>query len=233
MARRGHRVTCESGAVLQALVDFTIEQGLAGISTMTGVPGWVGGAVYGNAGAYGNSIHAVVEAVRFWDGASIRTFSNEECRFGYRESRFKQHKDWTIFSTEFAFTVGDPSELKSRADEILAIRNAKYPPTMKCAGSIFKNLFFAELPEGARVELPAKLVRDGKVPSAWFLEQVGAKGVRNGGIRVADYHANLIYNEGFGTAFEVCEIIDELKSRVRDRFCFDLEEEVQFVGFSR
>ena len=102
----GKLVSAASGAVLQDLVDSTIDAGLAGISTMTGVPGWVGGAVYGNAGAYGNSVHTVVESVRFWDGAEIRTFSNAECRFGYRESLFKRHKDWIIFSATFRLSPG-------------------------------------------------------------------------------------------------------------------------------
>jgi UDP-N-acetylmuramate dehydrogenase len=76
------------------------------------------------------------------------------------------------------------------------------------------------------------VVREGKAPSAYFLEQVGAKGMISGGIRVADYHANLIYNTGGGTARELCELIAELKSRVRRQFGLELEEEVQYVGFS-
>ena len=229
--RQGNCVSAASGAVLQDLVEVTIDAGLAGISTMTGVPGWVGGAVYGNAGAYGNSVHSVVTETRFWDGGEIRTFSNAECQFGYRESIFKRHKGWILFSATFRLWPGDGAELRAKADEILSIRNAKYPPTMKCAGSIFKNLFLAALPPEAQREVPPKLVRDGKVPSAWFLEAVGGKGIRNGDIHVADYHANLIYNAGGGTARQVCEIIDDLKERVRARFGFLLEEEVQYVGF--
>jgi UDP-N-acetylmuramate dehydrogenase len=73
------------------------------------------------------------------------------------------------------------------------------------------------------------VVREGKVPSAYFLEQAGAKGLVCGGVRVADYHANLIYNEGGGTAQQVRELIADLKRRVRERFGLDLEEEVQYV----
>jgi UDP-N-acetylmuramate dehydrogenase len=101
---------------------------------------------------------------------------------------------------------------------------------MKCAGSIFKNLLCQELPAGAAVEVPAAAVREGKVPAAWFLEQVGAKGMQRGRIHVADYHANLIYNAGGGTAAELCALIVELKERVRARFGIELEEEVQYVG---
>jgi UDP-N-acetylmuramate dehydrogenase len=228
----GNRITVGGGAVLQALVDFSIDQGLAGIHTMTGIPGWVGAAVYGNAGAYGRSIDQSVKSVRFFDGHAIREFDNSQCRFRYRESIFKKNKEWIIFSTGLELAAGDAVELREKATGILNIRNEKYPPTMKCAGSIFKNLLFAELPESVQRQVPANVVREGKVPSAFFLELAGAKGMKNGDIHVADYHANLIYNAGRGTARQVCEIIDELKARVRDRFAFEVEEEVQYVGFN-
>ena len=231
IAREGDRVHVDSGAVLQDLVDFTIANGLAGIHTMTGVPGWVGGALYGNAGAYGNSINATVESVRFYDGERIRQLSNEECEFTYRESIFKRRKRWTICAADLVFTRGDAVAMKLQADEILGVRNAKYPPSMKCAGSIFKNLFLANLPEPVQKQVPERVVREGKVPSAWFLEQVDAKGMRSGDIHVADYHANLIYNAGHGNARQVRDIVDDLKARVRARFGFDIEEEVQYVGF--
>ena len=79
--------------------------------------------------------------------------------------------------------------------------------------------------------MPARVIREGKVPSAWFLEEVGAKGIKNGDIHVADYHANLIFNAGNGTARQLREVIDDLKSRVDHRFGLLLEEEVQYVGF--
>jgi UDP-N-acetylmuramate dehydrogenase len=84
------------------------------------------------------------------------------------------------------------------------------------------------LPEGI---VPAEKVIEGKVPAGWFLEQVGARGLQMGGIRVADYHGNLIYNEGGGTASELVALLSELKRRVRERFGVTLEEEVQFLGF--
>lgn len=225
-------VRAEAGASLQRLVDLTVEHGLGGLETMTGIPGWVGGAVYGNAGAYGHSIHERVLAVRLFDGREVRSLGNAECGFRYRESTFKKHKDWIIFSAELRLDPADAGPLRRSADEILAIRNQKYPPAMKCAGSIFKNLLLAELPAAVRAEVPERVVRDGKVPSAWFLEQAGAKGLASGDIRVADYHANLIYNAGRGTARQLSALIDGLKRRVEDRFGLTLEEEVQYVGFA-
>lgn len=220
----------EGGAILQDLVDRTIAAGLQGIETMTGIPGSTGAAIYGNAGAYGHSISERAESVRFYDGRKIRTFSNAECEFRYRESVFKKHKDWIILSVTLALTSANAAELKEKADGILAIRNDKYPPTMKCAGSIFKNFLLAELPPSVQAALPANVTREGKVPSAYFLEQVDAKGMAVGDIQVADYHANLIYNAGSGTARDLRTLIAELKHRVENRFGITLEEEVQYVG---
>lgn len=226
----GAQVTADAGVVLQDLVDATVDHGLQGLETMTGIPGFTGAAVYGNAGAYGHSISERVTSVEFFDGYEIRRFDNAACQFHYRESIFKQHKDWIIFSTDLGMTPADAGMLRAAADKILTVRNAKYPPTMKCAGSIFKNFLFAELPENVAAQVPGKAVIEGKVPSAWFLEQVGAKGMREGGIEVASYHANLIYNTGNGTARELRSIICELKRRVRDRFGIEVQEEVQYVG---
>jgi UDP-N-acetylmuramate dehydrogenase len=227
----GELLRAESGAVLQDVVDESIALGLEGLETMTGIPGGLGGAVYGNAGAYGHSIQEIVEAVQVTDGESVFTMSNQDCRFGYRESIFKERKEWVILSADLRFRSADRETLARTAREIRTIRDAKYPPAMKCAGSIFKNVFFAELPVNAQREVPSKLVRDGKVPSAWFLEQADVKGMRRGDIQVATYHANLIYNDGAGTAADLVAVIDDLKRRVRMRFDFDLEEEVQYVGF--
>jgi UDP-N-acetylmuramate dehydrogenase len=224
------RIIVGAGAVLQDLVDFANRRGLKGLETLAGIPGWVGAAVYGNAGAYGHAMNERVTRVHFFDGESVRDFDNTACEFRYRESVFKQHKRWIIFSTELALDPADPAELERTASEILAVRNAKFPPTMKCAGSIFKNFIMKDLPSDVAVRVPPSVVREGKIPAAWFLEQVGAKGMRHGGIRVADYHANLIYNAGDGTAAELCHVIAELKSRVRTRFGIAVEEEVQYVG---
>jgi UDP-N-acetylmuramate dehydrogenase len=220
----------ESGASLQALVDFTVDAGLKGLETMTGIPGSAGAAIYGNAGAYGHSIAERISTVRFFDGNNVAEFTKAQCEFHYRESIFKRHKDWIIFSANLAMEPGDPAILRSAADKILDIRNKKYPPTMKCAGSIFKNFLLAELPARVANQLPEKVTIEGKVPSAWFLEQVGAKGMRIGDIQVADYHANLIYNSGAGTAVDLVAVIAELKQRVDRQWGIALEEEVQYVG---
>jgi UDP-N-acetylmuramate dehydrogenase len=228
----GGVVRVEAGARLQDLVDVTVSRGLRGLETMTGIPGWVGGAIYGNAGAYGHSINERVERVRFFDGSRFVEINNAACEFRYRESVFKRHKDWVVVNAVLRLDPDDAAALKKTADGILAVRNEKYPPEMRCAGSIFKNLILAELSDDVRAQVPERVIREGKVPSAFFLEAAGAKGMRSGGIHVADYHANLIYNDSGGTSAEVRQVIRELKDRVRRQFGLELEEEVQYVGVS-
>jgi len=227
----GKHVVSDAGVVLQDLVDYTIDRGLKGLETLSGIPGSVGAAVYGNAGAYGHSISERVHKVRFLDDGAVRVFDNGQCEFHYRESIFKDHKEWIIFSTELILDPANSAALRQTADEILKVRNEKFPPTMKCAGSIFKNFLLADLPAEVAGQVPPSTVREGKVPAAFFLEQVGAKGMQQGDIHVASYHANLIYNAGSGLARDLRHLIGELKTRVRDRFGIEVEEEVQYVGF--
>lgn len=235
LTARDTLVTVQAGAALQALVDFTAARGLRGIESMTGIPGNVGAAIYGNAGAYGSSLSDVVEQVRYFDGDAIRETDKAGCEFRYRDSIFKRNRlrgePWLVLSAQLRFQPGDAAQLQEKAAGILAVRNRKFPPEMKCAGSIFKNLMLVELPEPARAAVPPEVVKGGKVPSAWFLDQVGARGLHDGGIRVADYHANTVYNAGDGTAAQVRTLVAELKRRVFDRYAIPLEEEVQYIGF--
>jgi UDP-N-acetylmuramate dehydrogenase len=229
-------VSADSGATLQSLVDFTVARGLRGLETLAGIPGSVGAAVYGNAGAYGHSISERVNWVRFFNGAAgsqtgVCQIDNAACQFQYRESVFKRQKDWIIFSTGLTLDPADAAALTETASGIVKVRNEKFPPTMKCAGSIFKNQLVKDLPPDIAELPPPSAVREGKIPSAWFLEQVGAKGLKRGGIHVADYHANLIYNDGGGTAADLVAVIADLKTRVHNRFGIELEEEVQYAGF--
>ena len=224
------RVHADAGAALQDLVDFTIARGLKGLETLSGIPGSVGAAVYGNAGAYGHSISERVVTVRFFDGAAVRVFPGAECEFHYRESIFKRHKEWIIFSTELlldAADAGDSARNRRRHSE---------SPQRKISGHHEVRRQHLQEPAPARApaevaaQVPAATVREGKIPAAWFLEQVGAKGMRRGDIHVAAYHANLLYNAGEGTAADLVALIQELKARVRARFGIEIEEEVQYVG---
>ena len=235
ISQQGNRIFVQAGAALQELVDCSILHGLQGLESMTGIPGNTGAAIYGNAGAYGASISDRVALVRYFDGEVVRETDHAGCGFRYRDSVFKRRRlegqAWLILSAELEFPPGDAGAMREKADSILATRNRKYPPEMKCAGSIFKNLILAELPPQAQTVVPPAIVKGGKAPSAWFLEQAGAKGLEQGGVRVTEYHSNTLYNAGGGTAAEFCALVRELKQRVRAMFGIVLEEEVQYIGF--
>ena len=220
--------------MLQDLVDFTIARGLKGLETLTGIPGSVGAAVYGNAGAYGHSISERVSSVRFFDGGRCASSTTRSASSTIAKAFSSGTKSGSSSRPNCCWSPPMPRMLRETADDILKVRNEKFPVTMKCAGSIFKNLLLTELPADVAAQVPPAIVREGKVPAAWFLEQVGAKGMQRGDIHVAAYHANLIYNAGAGTAADLVGLIQDLKARVRARFGIELEEEVQYVGrFSR
>jgi UDP-N-acetylmuramate dehydrogenase len=228
----GSTITAQAGAELQALVDASIDAGLAGMEVMTGIPGTVGAAIHGNAGAYGQSISDCVRSVRFFDGAQVVELDHDACEFRYRASRFhRTRRGGLILSALFEFRPGDAAELRARATRIRDQRNQKFPSTLLCAGSTFKNLLLAELPAATSAKVPANVVKGGKVPAAWFLDQIGARGLSVGGIRVKQDHANTLYNDGTGTAADFAALSAELRRRVRERFAIELEEEVQRIGF--
>jgi len=230
MAVEASGVRVEAGADLNDLVDFANAQGLAGIESMAGIPGWVGAAIYGNAGAYGQSIAERIDWVRFAVGTEVGHFQRDECEFRYRESIFKRNKSWQILSAGLRLELGDAAALADKSAAIRATRDAKFPPSMQCAGSIFKNLLLRELSPAVAAQVPANVIREGKIPAGWFLEEVGAKGLAVGAIRVADYHANLVYNTGGGRAADLVALLSELKRRVFDRFGLVIEEEIQYLS---
>ena len=133
----GNRVQADAGASLQGLVTATINAGLEGLHTLERIPGLVGGAVYGNAGAYGHQIDEMHVETRYFDGTEFRTRADGE--FNYRESIFKRRKEWVILSTRLEMQRADPAELRAEAARIREVRDKKFPTTMRCAGSIFKN----------------------------------------------------------------------------------------------
>ena len=111
MESDGAAVRAAAGATLDGLVNFAVSRGLAGLETLAGIPGWLGGAVYGNAGAYGHAIGERVRAVRYFDGANVCNIDNAGCGFTYRESAFKRRGDWIILSAEFTLAPTDAAAL--------------------------------------------------------------------------------------------------------------------------
>ncbi|MBU0999982.1 UDP-N-acetylmuramate dehydrogenase [Patescibacteria group bacterium] len=231
---RGIMVSTKSGTPLQKLVNYTIQHGLSGLQKLTGIPGTVGGAVYGNAGAYGQSIsdHIIKIATLNPDKLTIEQFNNPQCWFNYRDSIFKQNK-YAILEVIFQLKKGDPKALQQEAKEILAKRLVRYPPDIKCSGSFFKNLIVSEIPRGILKNIPPEKIVYGKIPAGSLLEEVGAKGQKLDGIEIAPYHANLFINKNNGTAKAFYNLAKTYAIKVKNKFGIKLEPEVQLINLPK
>src|SRR3989344_673473 len=210
--------------------------GLAGMERMAGIPGTVGGAIYGCAGAYGQEIKDVLLKVRVFDGKKFFYLSKNQCQFGYRDSRFKKHKNLLIVEVILKLGAGDGRKLVKISRDIIKLRAKKYRPGLHCPGSFFKNIKLIDIkPKALRNKFIKKIepnrIMYGKVPAGYLLDQIGARGMRQGRIRVANHHGNLIYNSVGGEASDVDTLSKRLTALVKNKFGIKIEEEVQYLGF--
>lgn len=229
--RVGDSVVVKSGVRLQELVDFANSEGLRGLENLAGIPGTVGGAIYGNAGAYGQTISDHLSRVLAFDPTSgeRKTLMREECEFKYRSSIFKFNKN-LLLEAAIDLTQGDSGVLKKTSEETIRKREAKYPPGIKCPGSFFKNIIATELSKEILDKIPVEKIVYGKVPAGTLLEMVGAKGDFLREIEIAPYHANLFINKGRGTAKDFYMLAKKYFEKVKEKFGIELEPEVQLIN---
>lgn len=227
----GGVIKVKGGTTLQNLVDYSVNHGLPGLQKLSGIPGTVGGAVYGNAGAYGQTISDHIASVQVLDSSNlaIQQFNNTDCKFSYRDSNFKRNK-FIILEITFQLKSAAPKNLKQEAKDVFSKRLVKYPPGIKCPGSFFKNLIAAEIPPEILKNIPQDKIVYGKLPAGALLEMVGAKGKSLGGIKIAPYHANLFINQGNGTAKDFYNLAKKYAKLVKEKFGITLEPEVQLIN---
>jgi len=212
-----NKVTAQAGTFLSELVNLCVKQGLAGLEFAAGFYGTLGGAVYGNAGAFGKSISDIFEqGIILTPKGSLETVKPDYFEFDYRYSKLKSSKD-VLLSATLVLQKGDREKIKSRVEENLKNRKTKLPENEGSAGSFFKNI---------------KSSRTGSagVSAGYLLEQVGAKEFKVGDARVFYKHANIIVNSGKATSEEVKTLARILKRKVKEKFNIELEEEVIYLG---
>lgn len=226
----GRWLLAEAGIKLSVLLALAGHRGLAGLECLAGVPGTVGGAVYGNAGSRIAAIGDVVTQVRCLtrDGRE-RVYNRPACRFAYRSSRFKTSGE-IILAARLTLEPGDPAAIERRLAELVREKNVKQPTSQQSAGCIFQNVPVSE----ATVVPPAlrPFIVDGQLSSWRLIAAAGLQGRRLGGVSVSTRHANFIVNVGGGTARQIVTLVRLIKQRVRDRFGIQLVEEVQSLGFA-
>lgn len=228
----GDRLTVGAGENFQRLVGWTAAQGLSGLEFGIGIYGTIGGAVAGNAGAFGSDMASVVETADAVDAVgSRRTYQVHECGFAYRTSRFGRERA-VIVGASLKVYPASAAAVKARTAEYLARKKARQPLGTRCAGCMFKN-FHAVLPkDAALVERFKDVARGTEIPAGALIQEVGLSGARVGGIQVSDLHGNFFVNTGGGTAEQVAILMSRAQQRVRDTFGVQLSPEVHLLGFS-
>ena len=197
--------------------------GFAGIHKLAGIPGTLGGAIYMNAGAYGQEIGTSCTQVTVLDSdGNIREFTASECGFGYRQSIFQKNNAIILSATFLLPTAASlgktTADLEAELAECMAKRKASQPLNMPNAGSTFKRLSV-----GA-ADTPAQIA------PGYYIEQAGLKGYRIGGAEVSTVHANFIVNAGGATASDIKQLSEFVQQKVTEKFGIELHREIILLG---
>ncbi|MBR5542790.1 MAG: UDP-N-acetylmuramate dehydrogenase [Oscillospiraceae bacterium] len=204
-----NRIYAEAGALLSTLSNTALKSSLSGLEFAQGIPGSVGGGLVMNAGAYGGEISDVLIKSTYADGGKTITIKNKEHQFAYRDSVYKQNKDFTILSAEFELTPENPETIEEKMHDLAERRRTKQPLEFPSAGSTFKR------PEGHF--------------AAALIDECGLKGFSVGGAQVSEKHAGFIINKSNATADDVLRVIEHVKSTVLKTYGITLECEVCFL----
>lgn len=217
--REGHNVEVTGATLLDDLVQYTVDQGLDGLVHCSGIPGTVGGAVAGNAGAFGKQIGDRVESALVMDHRGVvRLEGAGFLGFGYRRSKLQEQND-IVLTCWLRLEPAGRDTLWRQRQEILEMRRQKHPDwrVVRTAGSFFRNIE----PTSAAERRQA---------AGWLLEQVGAKTMCVGGARVFEKHGDIIIAEDRCTAQDVLDLSRKMAEAVKEKFGLELVPEVRVLG---
>ena len=228
-------IVAESGAKLFDVVSFARDMELSGLERLAGIPGSFGGAIRGNAGAFGAAISDTLVSVRALpsDSLEIEEFSRDAGCFQYRESCFKRNPSLIILSARLLLQKGMSREaLTEIMEKTMRDRESKHPQNVRCGGSFFMNPVVSDEELRHEFELDTgQKPKDEKLPAGWLIDHAGLRGKQVGGAKLSDIHPNYLVNTGEATAEDVMILSSIVKQRVRTQFGIQLREEVQIVGF--
>ncbi|PCI30572.1 UDP-N-acetylenolpyruvoylglucosamine reductase [Candidatus Kaiserbacteria bacterium] len=209
----GTEVVAEAGCSLMEVIHETTLEKLGGMESMYGIPGSVGGALRGNAGAFGTEMKDVVKEVTAFNvwTHQLRKFSNIQCKFGYRDSYFKKDKDWVILSVTFSLTKDEKSH--NKAHMTLSLRNERQIQGIKSAGSFFENPLVNTKIQKMFFDEKGVEAKDGRVPAGWLIEKSGFRGVCENGVCTGERSSNYVINEE-GDSEAVIALTTKIKEKV-------------------
>ena len=203
-------VTAQCGAILSSVAKAALENSLTGLEFASGIPGYIGGAVAMNAGAYGGEMSHVLEKVLVINNENnIIELTKEELELGYRTSAILKY-GYIVLETSMKLTPGSKDEIKNRMDDLTVQRKTKQPLEYPSAGSTFKR------PVGY---FAGKLIQD-----------AGLRGASVGGAQVSEKHSGFIINTGDATATDILNLIKHVQDEVYRQFGVELHTEVRVIG---
>lgn len=235
LRRLADGIEVEAGADLTSLVHQAATWGLSGLEALAGIPGLVGGAVRGNAGAYGGCIGDVCSFVVALDTKTleIAEIDRADCAFSYRNSRFKLQPELIVISTRLKLTPGPAEELRRKNQATLERRAERHLQCERSVGSFFMNPTVQDPDLIRRFEADQKVhSREGRIPAGWLIDQAGLRNLQVGAAQVSARHANYLVNNGGASARDVLTLARIIKERVLAETGVRLEEEVSRLGFA-
>lgn len=225
-------IEAPAGIVFSDLVAFSIDKSLEGLQWAGGLPGTFGGAIRGNAGAFGGEIKDAILSVRALDHKlHVKKLSNAQCQFSYRSSIFKR-ENWVVLSASVKLKKGDKEKLQEVSHSHINYRSQKHPLEYPNAGSVFKNVDVKILSPKFQTLFSDKIKKDPFpiVPAAWFIIGAGLAGKKIGQAQISEKHSNYIVNLGGAKAQDVLELIKLVKATVKTKYGIELEVEVQYLN---
>ena len=203
-------IKVDAGVPVGLLAQKLLKEEITGFEELSGIPGTIGGAVIMNAGAHGKELKDILKKVTAMDyNGNIHEFTNEECLFSYRNSRFQKEK-YIILQATLELEKGNSTEIKEKMDEYMQFRKEKQPIEYPNAGSTFK--------------------RGEDFVTAKLIDEAGLKGYKIGGAQVSEKHAGFIVNVDNATAKDVIELTDYIKEKIEEKFGKKINLEIQIIG---
>jgi UDP-N-acetylmuramate dehydrogenase len=210
-------ISAQSGAIVDKMVDAALEAGLSGIEYAAGIRGTVGGAVYGNAGAFGHAINEILEnAVLYTHQGKVVIVDNDHLKFAYRKSSLSDSGD-VVISVRLSLKPGDREKMADIINERRKFRLERHPVELGSAGSVFRNLRTLEDPTNV-------------IPAGKLLEEAGVRGMRVGGAAVFEKHCNIVVNTGGATSSDIKTLVAQMEAAVKAKFGVDLLREILYIS---
>lgn len=232
----GIELRAGSGVLVSDILNFCVEHSFSGLEWAGGLPGTIGAAARGNAGAFGGEIKDNLVRLKSLSSETLdeKIRENRECFFGYRQSYFKSEEGKKEIITEVTLSLikGDKQAIQNKINECIECRQKKHPLEFPNIGSVFKNVNFEKIPDKFKEEMRPFIKTDSipVISAARLINLCGLKGKQIGGAMFSEKHPNFIVNVGNALAADVVQLISLAKKEVNHKFKVKLEEEITYLG---